>query len=74
MRPGEKAERRESYIYSTVNGIKASPREPAWTDGEPQPQRLGAAGQTIGDCVGILVMQQRRASSNNGRKVGREIG
>jgi hypothetical protein len=55
MRLGEKAEWRESYICSTVSGIKVSPREPAWTDGESQPQRLGAAGQTIGDCVGVLL-------------------
>jgi hypothetical protein len=55
MRLGEKSERRESYIYSNVNGIKASLREPAWTDGKSQPQRLGAAGQTIGDGVGVLL-------------------
>jgi hypothetical protein len=55
MRLGKKAERRESYIYSAVNGIKASPREPTWADGESQPQRLGATGQTIGDCVGVLL-------------------
>jgi hypothetical protein len=46
MQLGGKAEWRESYIYSTVDGIKASPRESTWTDGESQPQRLGAAGQT----------------------------
>ena len=55
MQLGEKAEWRESCIYSTVTGIKACPREFAWADGESQPQRLGAAGQTIGDCMGVLL-------------------